>query len=45
MISLSIYQARQAGLLHYFSSLGFLDEIIARVRALVAFTDQTWSYD
>lgn len=42
--SLSIYQKRQATLLYYFSSIEFLDQIIERVRALTAFTDQTLDF-
>lgn len=43
-VSLNIYQKQQAALLYYFSSMEFLDEIIGRVRALAAFTDQTLDY-
>lgn len=40
-LHLNLYQIRQASLLYHFSSIEFLDEIIARVRALTAFTDGT----
>lgn len=43
-VSLNSHQKRQATLLYYFSSMEFLDGIIARVRALTAFTDQTLDY-
>lgn len=43
-VSLSTYQKQQAALLYYFTSMEFLDEIIERVRALTAFTDQTLDY-
>jgi hypothetical protein len=41
---LSLYQKQQATLLYYFSSMTYLDQIIERVRALTAFTDQTLDY-
>lgn len=41
IISLSLYQKRQAALLYYFSSIEFLDQIIERAWALAAFTDTT----
>ena len=44
LFPLNIYQKRQAALLYHFSSMEFLDAIIARVRALAAFTDQTVDY-
>jgi hypothetical protein len=43
-MTLSLDQKRQAALLYYFSSIEFLDQIIERVRALVAFTDTTLDY-
>lgn len=43
-ISLNVYQKRQAALLYHFSSMEFLDDMIRRVRALTAFTDQTLDY-
>lgn len=43
-VSLSLCQQRQAALLDHFSSMAFLDQIIARVRALTAFSDQTLDY-
>lgn len=43
-VSLNVYQKQQAALLYYFTSMEFLDQIIERVRALAAFTDQTLDY-
>jgi hypothetical protein len=43
-MTLSPHQKRQAALLYHFSSMEFLDTIIARVRALAAFSDQTVNY-